>query len=502
MKKIIFAVLLLQCSILGNAQISYEERVEFEVKPTSDYQGIIAFGDKGFVKTSRNLEIKGADFELGVELYNTDFELINSGKVLLAKNILIDESHTSENKHHKLYTDNKGNYALVSIDIEDFTVVKVEGKWPKKTLVYDMVILGDYAYMYSKMKKSAPILYLVNWKTGEQKSLPVAIEGANPKKVYPQKMQVMENTNEVFMFVEAVMDKSGVQFFLLKFNEAGNIVESLNISKDIEHNILTITANKISDDKYIFTGTYARESSAMAEGVFFYQTSDGDVDFIKHYAFEDLENSLSYLSEEEKARLQKHKVKLDKKGKEYVLKHQVTAHDLIQLEDGYLFLGEAYYKSYRQESYTSTSANGGTSTHTRNVFNGYQYTHAMLIKIDEEGDLLWDDTFEMWSAYKPYSVRHLVSVAGQDQSSIRLVYSSRNKMTATSFDYDGSVILESESEEIETNSEEDQTITRFSDVDYWYDEYFLAYGEQRIKNKENKGDKKRTVYFVTKIMFE
>jgi len=42
----------------------------------------------------------------------------------------------------------------------------------------------------------------------------------------------------------------------------------------------------------------------------------------------------------------------------------------------------------------------------------------------------------------------------------------------------------------------------FSNLVYWYDHYYLAYGEQKIKNKENdKVMKKRIVYFINKIKF-
>ena len=42
----------------------------------------------------------------------------------------------------------------------------------------------------------------------------------------------------------------------------------------------------------------------------------------------------------------------------------------------------------------------------------------------------------------------------------------------------------------------------FSNIDYWYDNYFIAYGIQKIKNKSGDVQKKRKVYFINKIYFE
>lgn len=43
----------------------------------------------------------------------------------------------------------------------------------------------------------------------------------------------------------------------------------------------------------------------------------------------------------------------------------------------------------------------------------------------------------------------------------------------------------------------------FSNINHWYDNYFIAFGKQKIKNKEEKdAKKKRKVYFFTKLRYE
>jgi hypothetical protein len=220
-----------------------------------------------------------------------------------------------------------------------------------------------------------------------------------------------------------------------------------------------------------------------------------------------LDNFLSYLPERKQERLEKKKDRKEKKGKEFNIDYRILAHEVMPLEDGYLLLGEAYYPTYRTISYTTTTmVNGMVTTRliTQQVFDGYQYTHAMLSKFDKEGNLMWDEIFEMWNAYKPFHVKRFISIAEKNQNSLKLVFASRNKINAKSIDFGGSVILDSQSEEIQTTFTGDKTKASFSNLAYWYDNYFIAYGQQKIKNKEDANDtkKKRKVFFISKIKFE
>jgi hypothetical protein len=55
---------------------------------------------------------------------------------------------------------------------------------------------------------------------------------------------------------------------------------------------------------------------------------------------------------------------------------------------------------------------------------------------------------------------------------------------------------------IETNYNNDKLISDYnSDMEYWYGNYFISYGYQKIKNVvQNKG--KRTVFYFNKIGFQ
>jgi hypothetical protein len=504
MKKNLLLILFLFALTTSFSQITYEKRIEFELKDGYDNEKIYDFGENGLLVRSVGRDVVGGEIEWKYELFNTDLKSVNTQKVMLSKKLYSDETFTTENSNHTFFRDKYGNFLLLSVDAENFKITKVEGKISKKTWVADMAILGDYAFFSARIK-NAPYLFSVNWKTGKQKFIPVRIPGINPKKITLNNFQLLPNSDEIFVFLDAKISKKVYELFIVRLNTNGDKKDLFNFSKNIDNNIVSISACNIGDGKYIFTGTYSSKYTSLSEGLFFCQGGKGKIDYINYYNFTELENFLTYLPERRQARLEKKKAKKQAKGKEFKINYYIADHDVIVLNDGYLFLGEAYYPTYRTETYTTTSTVNGvttTQTHTRTVFDGYQYTHAVIAKFDESGKMQWDRTFEMWPAYKPYFVKRFISVAEKSSTSIKMVFASSSKIVSKEFSFGGKVLQESETEEIETGVSGDKTKRSFSNIDYWYKNYFIAYGSQVIKNKANKKvDRKRKVYFISKIRF-
>ena len=212
------------------------------------------------------------------------------------------------------------------------------------------------------------------------------------------------------------------------------------------------------------------------------------------------------MPEKQQVRLEKKKKLKEAKGQEFNLNYAIAAHDIIVQEDGYLLLGEAFYPTYRTETRTTTTTTNGvttTTTTTVQIFDGYQYTHAVLAKFGFDGNLLWDQCFEMWPIYKPYYVKRFIAFSVDEYSNIKMVFSNRNKLVSKTIDTFGNPIQDVKDYDMETNFEGDKTKSSFSDIDYWYDNYFISYGFQRIKNKtDDDVKKKRNVFFVSKVRFD
>jgi hypothetical protein len=406
---------------------------------------------------------------------------------------------------HTLYQDKGGHFTIVSIESGDLSATQVEGILPRKTFVDEMLVVGDYVFISATIKRFS-FIFSINWKTGGVNTFPIVVDKINAKKLGIMNMQVLENSNEMVVFIGSFVEKKRNEIFVQRFNEMGEKVETFHLTENIEKNLISVSASKLSEGSYIYTGTYATERTGQSEGLFFCRTNNNEIQSMEFYNFLDLENFLSYLSEKAQAKVEKKKKKKEEKGEEYHMSYSIALHDVIPVSDGYLFLGEAYYPTYRTEQYaTTTTMNGMTTTqwHTRSVFDGFQYTHAVLGRFDAQGKLLWNEIFEMWPSYKPYMAKRFISIAEQDSNALNLVFASHNRIKSKSIDFGGHVLQEETSDEIQTSYEGDRVRSSFSNLDYWYGDYFIAYGSQKIKNneEEDRDVKRRRVYFINKIRF-
>lgn len=505
MRREIIIVLLFVFSFQLSAQVSYIERIEFELKDDFIDENLIEFGEKGFLVRSRNKNTEDNKIEWKYELFNSNLKSEKSKSIKLNKKYKLVETFNSEDRTHSVFKDRKGNYTIVSVDASTLEIVKVEGVVSKKTFFEDMSILGNYAFFNTTVKRE-PFLFSVNWKTGEKKFIPINISGYKRNRVSINSFQLLERSKEIFVYVSAQTARKNSDIHILRLNENGEKIESFNLTKSIDKNLISISASEISNNKYVFTGTYSTTGLATSEGIFICQGQNSQVDFIKFYNFTDLKEFMTYLPERRQKKIEKKKKRKEARGKEYKINYRIADHEIISVDDGFILLGEAYYPTYTTTTQTisSTSASGTPimTTQTTTVFDGYRYTHALLAKFSKNGDILWDKTFEMWPMYKPFRVKRFISIAEQNENSLKMVFANKNNIVSKSVGYNGYVIQDEESKEIETGYAGDKSKHSFTNIDYWYDNFFLAYGTQKIKNKTEKNVKrKRKVYFVSKIRY-
>ncbi|MEN8119293.1 MAG: hypothetical protein ABFS35_03060 [Bacteroidota bacterium] len=505
MKNTLLFVLLFTITFSGISQISYKKRIELELKDGYYDEQIYEFGKNGFImKSIKNIK-EGNEREWKYELYNTDLKSVKSESVMLHKRQFADETFVSEEYIHTLYRGRKGSFSIVSVKASNLEIHKADGMIPKKSRISEMAVLGDYAYFRSTIKGS-PYLFSVNWKTGQQKPIPLWIEGFRPKDIDLYDFQLLEKSSEIMLYTHVKINKKKSDVYVIQLDDKGNKIGDYNLTKGIEENIIDISAFNMGGGQYIFTGTYSTKSRFSSEGIFFSKAEGSNINHIEFHNYTNLDNFLSYLPEKKQKKLEKKKKKKEKKGKEFILNYKIAMHDIITLDDGYLMLGEAYYPTTRIETYTTTSTVNGattTTTHTRQVFDGYQYTHGVITKFGLNGNLEWDQTFEMWPLYKPFTVKRFISIAEQNNNSFKMVFANRSTIVSKIIGHSGNVIQDNESDLIETEHTGDKTKRSFSNLDYWYNNYFIAYGQQKIKNKEDKNvKKKRKVYFISKVQFE
>ena len=486
------------------AQVSFIRRIEIELQNGYGNEQIYTFGKQGFMMRSVKDEKEDNKQIWKYDIYTKDLVLSKTESVSLNRKFYEDATFTDSKQNYTLFKGRNGEFSLVTINVETAKSIVVDGILPKKMNISEMAVLGDFAY-FKSFVNGAYNLFAINWKTGIQRQFALGIEGVKPKSFYLTNFQLLEKSNEIMLYAKVKIDKRNTDTYVIRLDEKGNKKETYNLTSSIDKNLIDITSCKVGEGKYVFTGTYSTTGVSTSQGIYFCTTVGNSVKGINYYNFLDLKNFTTYLSQKQQDKIEKKKEKKEEQGKELVLNYNIAAHDILVKDDGYLLIGEAYYATYRTEYYTTTqTVNGVTSTVTRSrqVFDGYQYTHAVIVKFDLQGKKVWDQTFELWSAYKPFHVKRFISVIENSSDKTAMAFSSSNRIFTKSFDKNGKIIKDEKSESFETKYDTDEVKWTSSNIDFWFDNYFIAYGTQKIKNKEEKNvDKKRIVYFVSKIMF-
>ena len=482
------------------AQVENENRIEFELREGYEDHRLAKFGKKGVIMYSRQSEREGMMAVWKLERFDTNLKLDKDIELRVRANQVLDEAFENETELYLFFKSNRGEYTLFIVDPLTLQARQFEGEFPPKTRLYDLKIRGNMAYFDAIVQKN-PAVITINTETGQRGITALSLPKHKSKNLTIVDIQLLEKTEDVFVYIHALTRKRQ-EMFVIKMDPNGKTLHSYNFSAGLENKISSISASPIGPDEYIFTGTYSSFSSYSSEGIYIAKVKGEKKEFIKYYNFLDFDEFLNYLPEKKQEKIEKKKSRKEDRGREMKISYNIANHDIISLDGKYLFIGEAFYPTYRTESYQTVGPNGVPMMQYRTVFDGNQYTHATIAGFSTTGDKLWDKTFEMWPSYKPYYRKKFIttSIAG---NKIDLLFINRVKIVSMSFNPSGDVDKKKEIEMLETGNDEDVIKRSYANMDYWYGNNFLAYGNQRIKNKEKEMfNKKRSVFFINKISYK
>jgi len=282
------------------------------------------------------------------------------------------------------------------------------------------------------------------------------------------------------------------------------------IKPEQDYGFNSVTMIALSKTDQLITGTYnnreagpselKNEEEAVSTGVYVTKVSNGDVIFLKYYNFIDFKNFYNYMNPAEVFRLKK-KAEKESGSNELSLNYRLLVHDVIRNADQFILLSEAYYPDYRTVSYVTYDYYGRPFPQTYTVFEGYDFFSGLITAFNSEGELLYDNGIKIVDISGFELEENLVPFT--DNQELVLVYTTSGKIASAIFNLYGEVSGGFEYNDIDLQYPKDKLMqTRRNGIVKWYDDYFLCYGYQEIGNNAMADNNKRTVFFVTKIVFE
>lgn len=466
--------------------------------------------------------------EFAFKKLNTDFGEEYVSKISINKNYNIKTYAIEGDYLYVLFASKSAQLSM----FPDYTLVKVNTKeketkiylgLPEKTLYFNKMLVNNgvvslsgkygpstgtiYAtscvsalFCYIPLLfihyKFSPVIINIDMKGKNSIKKEFAMQNYEKGAVEFVDMDVNDSLGEINFIINHDYKKSNKTF--LRTLKSGKLSSDINVKKPNGVQITNSKINVVDAENKVIMGTYSKygKSTSSSQGVYVSMMEGAKQKYFKSIPWNKFKNFNVAKTKAETKAMKRN----EKKGKTTDVLIQVIFHDVLVRENELVFFGETYYPRYETRTEV-TYVNGRPSYRTYTVFIGYQYVGALAFALDESGELIWDQGFNLTGPLTFYlRERYRFTEIGDNQYAV--AYNEGMKLRVQTFDKESSE-LEIKEVDMQTGKKGDKVKEYYpgsSDINYWYDDFYLATGRQNIKNKNEKGSaKKRNVFYLNKI---
>jgi hypothetical protein len=494
MKKILLVALL--CMVgAAQAQVNQVLRKEIELDDARNTDQL-AVGKYGLVLYGPK-EVKGnANFEL--TQYDT---LLNEVRRIQME---VPKKHSASAKAfspdgrilHLIYQ--VGNdVTIYSVDLADGSHEKLRFKLPKPLNPDHVACLSEHVYFTSNDAKKV-LIWSVHLKTAQVTQLKTPIFD---KFMFLESINANPTQNLITVAISSGSSKKigVVQNYHVLFYEQGVVApkEQLKLTNEMGRLIVDATVTWQGINEFTIAGAYSTKSDKNAEGLYLAYFEQGTQQWMRHYSFSDFPNFYEFMPQR---KMQERKAKKNAaKGMDDFVKSRVVVHDVYQFKNEFILIGECFQPTYMQMPVTTT-VNGQIQTTYQTIFDGYLYTHAVVIGANFNGERQWGEVFGIETVTKPYSIVQKIRAIA-DQESFRMFYPYKTKIKV--MQVLGSELVETAAGELLPESEMEKVKKALQPVSqHWYRNFILVTGIQVIEANKKEGIKRRKLFFMSKIQVD
>jgi hypothetical protein len=494
----IFIIAVIAATLPGNAQqvlqtnryelFSPRDEGNFEVLPAHE-SGIFLYRRVG-THTQDHLQLIKLDTAFNEQWKG--FLPIDNRFVLVGKRVEANKLYLLLRYHD--FTRN--NFQLFSIDVAtgDFTMRDIKNFIPFTPTEFQVTqkgaVMGGY---YNQV----PVVVYYGFESGRARVLPGLL---NESGDLTQVKAYADGTFDVL--ISARNYKGQNTIFIKSYDENGDLLRNFALDPTDNSHLIFARSMKTANNLEIVAGVFGGRNSLYSRGLFLAGIDIEGNQQLRYYNYGDLENFFNYMKAKREARVKERIERRKVKGKKTRFNYRFLVHEIVPFKNQYILLGEAFYPKYKSMDHSLSpffySAGGLPSNMMRDgrIFDGYHYTHAVVMGFDQSGNLLWDNSFEI-NDVKTFTLEQFVKLEVQGDR-IALLYLYDNELR-TKIIQDDQVLEGKSIEGIKTSFDRDVVRNdqmSMNKLEYWYKGYFYAYGVQEIANAERG---KRRVFFINKI---
>ncbi len=484
-----------------SALIVQPGRVEFNIFEYSMQYDIINGEDNGLLVYLQTDDRVGNAYNWTFNLLDTALNQVWTRIFPISNETNLAGTEYHDGKYYLLFNASRyRNEDLLLIEIDavegSFRSIDINTVFPIQLTFFEVI---DDNILLSGYTNFRPVLLTFNLNAQKPRVVPG---------FYDNKSDIIDiiidDESHVFTVIQS--EKMHNNRFTMRaktFTSQGDLIQNNVISPGEKKSLVDGASTIFYGGFQYLAGTYSKKASQYSRGLYLAKFVNGRQQFIKYHDYADLTNFFGYMNERRERRILDRIERKKEKGKKPKFSYRLLVHDIIQRDDEYLMIAEAYYPRY--SSYTSPSS-FGSYNYGYNSYNpsfmGYKYTHAIVVAFDRNGNIIWDNSFEV-NDIETYALEEFVAVNHEKDKTILMYLEEntiRSKIIKGNEIYEGKTLnpvrLAYEQDEVKSKDPEIEGLKP------WYDNVMYAYGEQRIQNDIGEGGRNtRRVFYINKITY-
>lgn len=438
---------------------------------------------------------KNSDNMLNIQKIDTSLNQVWETQTdIPAKANFIDEFFDGQFLYIILEPRNAKSYTILKISSAFSAFQKFEFTVPAN-FQYGFFAANDRIISLGGVVKSEPLIALMETSFGTPKYITGSAKGT-------LELQSINLTDETILATFINTHKKTNQIIFREYDYSGKVLSNKNIPSD--NNVTFLSAKYFdSHHKSLVVGNYGIGKTPSngfhsSQGIF---VTDVEKANTRYYSFDQFKNLFGFMSDRQKDRLEKQVKKKKDKGSEYSFDYRLFISGLQFSGNQTRIIGEVFQPEFRSRNYSGmyglspfysnmywgrpmlynyywlNSPFYGYNYRNSQVFDGFRYLEGVIISIDEDGNLLWDNSFP-YKNQKYYDLATHLKVSSLGANTMAM-YSSGSKLNVAKLNQTGSVLDKEEFDPESLDLQFRNKKAEFSNFEHWYDNVYFNWGVQK-----------------------
>ena len=495
-------ILVLALCLSGAAQVMQTGRFEVPINNRNEYFDIVPSSQSGLFLYRHLAGIKEDQIHL-IRL-DTAFQEKWAGFIAVEKNYRIMGTQAFEDKLFLLlrYREyNKNDLILFVISEVDGSYIQHRIKSYIPFAPTEFQITGEAALIGGYYNR-IPVVLHYSFAQQRSKVLPGLFSEAG------ELTQIKTHEDGSFDVLISAKNLARQRTIWIKsYDPEGSLLRNLPLQPEENKHLIFGRSLKTDGNKQIVAGVYGNRSAEFSRGLFIATIDLSGFEQIRYYNFADLKNFFQYMKANREKRIKNRIERKKIKGKKIRFNYRFLVHELVPYKDQFVLLGEAFYPRYisaergQYRFFTPYGIMPGSIVQNGRIFDGYHYTHAVVMGFDDDANLIWDNSFEI-NDVKTFTLEQFVKLEVLPDR-LALMYLFENDIR-TKIIQDDKVLEGKTIDPIRTFRDNEVVKNERNEknkLEYWYNNYLYAYGVQEIVSGTRNNSFRRRVFFINRVHY-